>query len=403
MTATRNSNGAWSYFLNGSNSFGSHHEDYLKLSLENIALFTALDMKSTMMSRGRVSVLDLKTEKEIEDDPFLLKIANPNPFQSQQDFIRQHEWFKSLGTNVVRIIKIRDNGNANDIQNVRYLNNLIPSCIDWKEVNKIDKMIMSDRDFKNLQDRQIEYTVDDKKYPIKISDLEFFYDISNGMVNNSAFKSASRIDALLPSLYNISQAQESKNINLQFSSKFIATNKGKESSMNLATPLDVDQKREIENAISSNGIMATSADIDIKSLANDFRRLMYDDSVAADSMKVFSAFGINRDALNWWMTGDSTYDNKDAGMIDWIQNGIQYGADDWGNTWTNAFGYQEQGKKIRMTFDHLPIMKKVELDRIEFIKTKAEILKMLVDSGTSYESAASIIGFDELKKGMQNG
>jgi hypothetical protein len=397
MTATRNNNGAWSYFLNGTNSFG-RNIDYLKLSLENIALFTALDIKSTMMSRGRVSVIDLKTEKEIENDPFLLKIANPNPFQSQQDFIRQHEWFKSLGTNVVRTIKIRDNGKASDIANVKYFNNLIPSCIDWKEVNKVDKMIVSDKDFQKLQEREIEYTVGDKTYKLKIADLEFFYDISNGMVNDSAFKSSSRIDSLIPALQNITQSQISKNINLQFSAKFIATNKGSE--MQMQTNLEPDQKRDIENAISSDGIMATSADIEIKSLANDFRRLLYDDSVAADAMKVFSAYGINRDVVNWWMDGASTYNNRESGVLDWIQNSIQYGADDWGNTWTNAFGYQEQGKKIRMTFEHLPIMKKVEVNRIEFIQKKAEILKTLVESGASFESASNIVGFDELKKGL---
>ncbi|AGO47375.1 structural protein [Cellulophaga phage phi19:1] len=385
--------------LNGSDTFGSKC-DYLSLSLSNPALFTALDIRSTMLSRGRISVIDLNTEKEIPKDDFLKVISNPNPFQSQNDFVRQHEWFKSLGTNVVRIIKIRDSGKANDIKNVRYLNNLIPSCINWKDVNKLNQMVISERDFNQLQERVIEYTVGDKKYPIKISDLEFFYDVSNGMVNDSVFKSTSRIDALLPSLHNISEAQKAKNINLQFSSKFVATNKAQE--MNTRQPLEVDEKNEIERAIFSSGIMATNADVDIKSLANDMRKLMYDESTAADAAKVFGTYGISKEVLSWFADGSSTYDNADAGMIDFIQNTIQFSADDFCNTWSNAFNYLEQGKKIVMTFDHLPSMQKVEVNRIEFIKTKAEILKALVDSGASFETAIKMVGFDDLKKGATN-
>lgn len=380
----------------GGNSTIGGESDYLDLSLTNIALFTALDVKTSMLSRGRVSVIDIKSEKEIENDPFTKLISNPNPFQSQQDFIKQHFWFKGLGNNVVRTIKIRDNGKAKDINNVKYLNNLVPTCINWKEINKINKMVMSDKDYTSLMDKEIEYMIGDNRYPIKVADLEFFYDVSNGMTNNSLFRSKSRIDSLLPSLENIKQAQISKNINIQFSSKFIATNKGQAAAGGYSRPLETDQKNEIERAMSSNGIMATNADVDIKSLANNFNQLKYDDGINADAMKVFSAYGINPDVLNWYFN-KSTYDNKNQGLLDWLQNSIQVEADDWANTWTNAFGYQEQGKKIQMTFNHLPIMKAIEVERIEFIKKKSEILESLVRSGATFESAMKMLGITDLK------
>lgn len=382
--------------VGGKSSIGGNN-NYLELSLKNIALFTALDVKSSMLSRGKVSVVSIDDDKKVfEDDPFVKLIGNPNPFQSQQDFIKQHYWFKGLGTNVVRVIKIRDKGSAKDIANVRYLNNLVPSCINWKDVNKINKMIVSSKDFDALMEKEIEYKIGDENYPIKISDLEFFYDISNGMENNTLFQSKSRIDALLPALENITQAQVSKNINLQFSSKFMATNKGSE--QGYSKNLEEGEKQEIERVISSKGIMATNADVDIKSLANNFNQLKYDDGINADAMKVFSAYGINENALNWYFN-KSTYDNKNQGLIDWLQNSIQVEADDWANTWTNAFGYAEQGKKIIKTFDHLPIMKAIELERIEFIKKQSEILKTLIDSGASFESAIEMLGITDLKKG----
>jgi len=346
-----------------------------------------------MVSRGRPIVTDL-SGKEIDNDIFVQKMSNPNFFQSQQDYIYQHQWFKMLGNNVVRVIKNRSNGSARDINNVKSFNNLVPSCINWKEVNKIDKMIISKGDYQDLLKKEIEYKVGDEDYDIPVSDLVFFYDIANGMVNNSVFKSPSRIAALEPALKNIQLAQRSMNINLQWAHKFIASNESSE--MNVAQDLSPEERHRIEETIFQKNLIAANAKINIESLAPDFRKLQYDQGIAANCTRVATEYGVNRDVLNWYLEGSSTYDNRENGILQWVQNTIQQQADDWGNTWTNHFGYLEQGKKIALSFNHLPIMRLVEKMIREAKREQADIVKLLTDAGATLESAAEFAEIENL-------
>jgi len=378
----------------GSDNF-SETADLLNKSLTNVALYTGVNVLTSVHSQAKVSVIDLNTDKELPDDPLIKLLKNPNPFQSQRDFLKQLYWFKLLGTNVMRSIRIRDNGDVNDINNIKYLYNLIPSCINWQDVNKVDKMIISDGDYEKLLGREIKYTIGGKTYPIKISDLEFFYDIANGMTDSNAFRSQSRLHSVIPAINNIEEAQRAKNINLKFSAKFLASNKNQMQSSSV--PFRPGEREEIAQAFHKNGIIPSGADIDLKSLAQNFNQLMYDDQVNAEATKIFSVLGINKEIINWYAEGQSTYENQKVSIPAWIQNTIQSEANDVAGTLTNAYNYLEQGKEVRLTFNHLPAMKYVELEKVEFIKKQAETIKLLVDSGATFESAVAMLGIDDLK------
>mgnify|MGYP000318388604 CR=1 FL=1 len=394
MKVTRRTDGSWSYFLDDSDSFANHTGNYLKLSLSNIALFTALDLRSTMFSRGRVYLADEKG-KEIDKDPILDLFKNPNFAQSQQDFLYSHLWNKSLGNNVSRVIPNRSglNVNVREIAKVSSIENLIPSLIDYKEVNKVKEFIISETQKKALLDKKLKYTLSGSEHEIPLNQLAFFYDVTNNMTDESYFKSPSRVKALIPSLLNIQEAQSAKNVNLKHSKKWLLTNKGGDTYGK--TDLKTEEKKEIEERFLHKDVMATNADVKAESLAPDLRKLMLDDAVASDAMKVFSAYGINKDVINWWMNGQSTHANKEFGIVDWIQNSIQFEADDWGNTWTSFFGYDEQGKKLKIDYNGLPIMQSLELKRIETLKERASIVQTLVKAGAKYEDALKISGLEE--------
>lgn len=385
--------GSYSY-EEGLDSFGNFTSNYLKLSLENVALFTTLDMRSTMFSRGRVVLKD-SSGKEIEKDPILDLFKNPNFSQSQQDFLYSHLWNKSLGNNITRVVPRATGTNVNvrDISKAASIENLIPSCIDYRDINKVGQFIISNTQKKAFQEQKIKYTISSKEHEIPISQLAFFYDVTNNMVNESYFKSPSRITALLPALLNIQETQSAKNVNLKHSKKWLVTNQGKDSYGK--EDLKNDEKLEIEENFHNKDIIATNAMVKGESLNVDFRKLMYDDSIASDAMKVFSAYGINKDVLNWWMNGQTTYDNKQYGVVDWIQNSIQFEADDWGNTWSNFFGYNKEGKNLTMDYSHLPIMQLLEKKKIETIKERADIMESLIKSQVPYADALRISGLDE--------
>ena len=386
IKVTRRKDGTWSYFED-KDSFGDYSGHYLHLSLKNIALFTALDIRSSIFSRGKLVLKD-KEGNIIEKDPILDLFKNPNFVQSQQDYFYSHLWFKSLGNNIARVIPKSLNANVKDINRVAGIENLIPSCIEYNKINTVDSFLISPSQQRELGKRNIIYKLHDKEHKLKVEELAFFYDITNNMYEDCYLTSPSRIKALLPDLLNVEEAQSAMNVNLKHSKKWLISNKY--SDANGAMAMRPEEKEEVENRFHEKDIIASNANISTESMMVDFRKLMYDDILASAATRINSAYGISRDVLNWWMNGQTTYDNKKYAVVDWIQNSIQFEADDWGSTWIDFFGYDKEGKTLTLDYSHLPIMNLLEVKRMEAIKMKSEIVDTLVKAGVPIDKALEL-------------
>ncbi len=390
LSVERNMHGQWSYWLGGKTEFSIG--DKLNRSLTNPAIFTAFDMRSTVFSRGILKVLD-KDGKEIENDPAIKLFAKPNYCESQTDFLKKHLWFKGLGTNMTKATPNTLKGNVHDITKVASLEHLIPSLVEMKEVNKRKNFIVSRSQAKSIEERLVRYTISGQDHDIPVGELAFFYDIACDMTDEAMFKSPSRMDSLSAEIENIEEAQRAKNKNLVFAAKWMATNKGTE--LNTRTNLKEEERQEIESSIFSKAMNATNADVSVTNLSGDFRKLMLDDNIASDAMRIFGAYGISKDILNWWMNGQTTFDNAEKGEVRFIQNSIQMEADDFGNTWTNFFNYGDEGKKIILDYSHLPSMQTLRTERMEGIAKQSEIFQRLIQSQMPYADALRISGLDE--------
>ncbi len=346
-----------------------------------------------MFSRARIFVEDLKG-KRIDNDPFLTKIAKPNFSQSQQDFLYSHEFFKGTGNNITRVIANK----PNDIEAVFSLENLIPSQINYNNINKMKSFVFAPSDIEDVKQRSILYKIGDEDYPVPLNELVFFYDVTNGLTANSRFKSPSRIDALVPALANIHEAQKSKNINLRMSAKHIVSS-GLTSGGDMLDGLQSGEKQDIENGFMHKDIMATESNLKVNSLANDFRKLMFDESANADLLKIANAYGISKDVLNWALDGAITYENQEAAVIKWIQNSIMFEGEDFAGTWESYFNYREQGKRIKLDYSHLPVMQVLKEKEVDSIKTRTEVAKALVELGMTNEAAMESMGLNNLKNG----
>ena len=369
-------------------SFGGL-SSYLKIALTNICLFTVLDIQATMFSRGRICVLD-KDGNEKENDIALEKFANPNFSQSQQDFLYQHSFFKGTGNNVTRVISRKS---SRDIKDVISFENLIPDQINYNEINKVSSFTFASSDIKKEKEKCIKYRIDGKDVKIPLSELLFFYDISNGLTVNSRYKSPSRIDAIRPAIANIDEAQRAKNINLKFSAKHLVSGK-KQSSDDpmMEVILGKGESNDIARNVYNKDILVNPNSIDVHSLAVDFSKLLYDDSLASDMLKISNTYGQSKDVLNWALNGASTHENQKTAVVDWIQNTIQFHADDTFNTYSNHFGYTERGERIAMKFDHLPIMQILEEKRMDSMVKKIEISEGLIRLGKKPEEALKEVG-----------
>ena len=382
--------------MDGHNSDFDRNCDYLELACENIALLTVHDMRSSIFSRGRVCVLD-KDGNEIEDDPFLAKIANPNYADSQSDFLYKHLFFKGIGNNYTRIIH---RNKSKDVDSIAAMMHLIPSEINHNEINKFNEFILSKSDKKKAKEREIEYTLGDKVYKIPLDELIMFYDISSGLTADSYFRSPSKIDALLPDLRNIEEAQKAKNINLKFSSKFIVSGKQQQSKGEgqwVDTVFEPEERDDIENKVYHKDILVNPNGLEVHSLANDFRNLMYDTSMANDFLRVTNTWGVNKEIISWFAEGQDTYSNKKEAVVGWIQNSIMFEAEDFGNSYANYLGYTEEGKKIVLKYDHLPIMRAYQEEaHTKSQKNQIEIAKGLMDLGLTMDEALKKAGIKEM-------
>lgn len=373
----RNRAGEFFYsFLDGSNNF-AHSSNYLKLSLENFVFMTIVSLRSQLYSQMRITHLD-SSGKEIKNSPVLKLLKNPNYFQSQQDFLYQGMWFRSVaGTNLTHQIKAF----SNDLPKSLY--NLVPSQIDLNNANKLNTFITTKQQEKAFGQRTIKYTLDDKQYNIPLSELIPFYDLANGITENSFFQSPSRVKGIIKVLSNIDEAVKSKNINLQFSQKYLSKN---QSTGNEAQILEPDRK-DIESKIDRKNLIISNAAIQVQHLVSDMKKLYLDEQLADDANKCLLAFDMNKDVLNYFAK-DSTFENQKQGLISYIQNGLQPIADSDMDSFAQSWGLFDKGERLVASYDHLPVMQSVMNDKIASFKSMQEAIKLGKENGTVTDAEA---------------
>lgn len=254
-------------------------------------------------------------------------------------------------------------------------------------------MILASSDRKELAKREIQYTISGSKKMIPLDECVFFYDLAPGMRDEEYFKSPSRIEAALKSITNIDMLQDAQNVNINWSKKFLTTNKTKDD--NMMTEMEPEEKLEIENRLFSKDIMASQKDLQVSSLANDFTKLVYDEQMAHCMQRVCGVFGIKKEVFSWFIEGQSTYENKEVVVPEWIQNTMQNEVDDFANTYQSQFKLSEKGEKIKGSFDHLPIMQKLKVKDREAREKCVAMFKDLKDSGMDETRALMISGLDK--------
>ena len=162
------------------------------------------------------------------------------------------------------------------------------------------------------------------------------------------------------------------------------------------TSLEPKEKKEIEEKTYHKDIIASSANLQVESLATNIRGLMFDEGIASDMNQVLGAYGMDRDVVNWSLSGSTTYENKSAAIVNFIQNEIAYEGADFANTMTNFFGYAEQGKKIVMTYDHLPAMAVLEEKKRSARESMSKMLERLVKAQVPLDQAMLISGLQKV-------
>ena len=381
----RNRAGVFSYsFLDGGNDF-VNNERYLELSLNNPVLMTIVALRSRLYSQMDIKHVNSKGVV-IENSPYVNLLNTPNFFQSKEDFFFQQMWFLSTaGTDFI----YQKKAFTNDLPKALY--NLVPSEIDFNEAHKLSKFIVTEKDKKAFGERKIKYTLDSTTYELSLAELIPLYDLSNGLTNNAFFQSQSRVKGIAKILNNIDQNIKSKNVNLQFSQKYLSKN---ESTGNEAQ-IQATDRTDIERKLDSKNLIVTNANIDVKHLVSDMKRLYLDEQFADDANKCLLAFEMNKNVLNYFAK-DSTFDNQSQGIISYIQNSIQTTAKNTLNSLSQQWGLFERGEKLIASYDHLASMQPVVNDKIKSFGEMQDALKVALENGTLTTAEAKKMS-DEFK------
>jgi hypothetical protein len=373
----RDVNGNWNYQFVETSSF-EHSEKYLDISLSNPVLSTIIALRAKMYSQMEIKHLNSKGEV-IENSPYTKLLNNPNYFQSKEDFFFQQMWFLSATGNDY-VYQIKPFTTSIPVS----LYNLIPSEMDFKETQKIKKFINTKQDINAYNEQSISYLLDGTKHMLKIGNLIPFYDLSNGLKENTFMQSPSRVTSIIKPLENIEQNLKSKFVNLEMSQKYIVANKSTTDSRILQ---DGD-KKAIERSLGNKSIFVSSGDIEAKHMISDLKRLYLDEQFANDALKCLLAFDLNKDVLNYFGTGSSTFENQEKGELRYLQNSIMTTANSTMNSFSSQWGLLEKGEKMVASYDHLNIMQPVMLDKLTTFKTFQETVKLALENGTMEISEA---------------
>lgn len=352
--------------------------------LSNPAMLKVIALQCDLFSMGYVCVKD-KEGKEIENDPFLTLLKNPNPFQGSSQFLWDFMFWNMLGNDYCYV----DSKIVDRTGNKMYF--LDPSKMEWPAdaQQNADKLLFSDQTLKDMAKKSITYRYSDgSSIQVLMDRLITVADLTNGVGNWA--KGPSRIDSLYKVISNSEHSLDAKNINIRYTGKFLVSSENSTDMGKLG--LGKEEAKDIREKIDSldERVWPVKTKVQIRRFVDDLGNEQFDKAYLGDYFIIGSMYGIPRDVLEAYAS--STYENQEKARA----AHINYCLDPKGNQFMNAFekhfGYDKEGKNIEITWNHLPFMHVFEKERAEVAKVKVETLNSLLKLGVSIEEANEFLG-----------
>ena len=321
------------------------------------------------------------------------------PQQTQSDFLESLQFIQIAQGKAVGYLKKPIGFNeADDIDSIYLLDSdLIEWPLKYKDTNFRSPML-SAKAIKSISDKEfIRYDENGENLKIKVKDLIFFYDLPN-MLQKNFYNVNSRLDGLRQTLINTNDSLIAKNIILKTNGKELISGGNNEH-----FPLLGEDKEKAESLLQNNyglgwfrkrGIV-TKASINYQSLHIALRDLGLDESVKVDGNLIYTALHIPKDIISL-EAKKTTYNNFKESMVSYIQNEMQASTNAFANVMNELILDSEY--KLVGSYEHLPIMQFILIERYEGISKKAKALNDLLITGVPKEVALEMCGFDKTLK-----
>lgn len=350
----------------------------------NPALLKVFTLQCDLFSLGRIKVLT-KAGVELPNDPVALLLNNPNAYQGNTQLL----WDVMFNYMIGNVYAYLDSDVPTE-DNVLYI--LEIHKIKWpKELDKKkDKLILSKKSKKEIDDLFIEYVYEDNtsmKIPLK--KIIRLTDLSNGQGN--FFKGKSRIDSLYKILSNADKSLNATNINIDYSGKFMVA--GQQDIENVNDELmGQDEKEDIEKKMNGKKrVHAVKSKIDIKRFVENAKALGLDEAYRSAYFMIGSMYNIPKDVLEAYLQG-STYENQEKSTAKHVAYTLQPKGDDFLEALAVRFGYTD--KKITICWDHLPFMQIFKKEQVNTQNTQVDMLNKLLKLNVSIVEINDFLGTD---------
>jgi hypothetical protein len=376
--------------------FNNYGDDLKKLQavFSNPALLKVFALQCDLFSLGKIYVY--KDGKDIGADPALDRLKNPNPMQSQNQWLWDYMFWLMLNTAYLYV----DSDLADKENNKLYFleTNKMEFPL-WLQRNA-DKMIFSKALEKEFNDQKIIYRYQDgSTIEIPLSKIITFTDLTNG--NGNWFKSNSRIDALYKVVSNTEAALDSENINLRYSGKFLVAGTSDPNDVT-KLPLAEDEKRDIEKKVNGREqVTAVKSMIEIKRFVENMAQLQLNEKYLSAYFLIGNMYNIPKDVLEAFVSGSATYENQEKARGAQVSYTLQPKGDDLMNRLSDRWGYTAEGKKLVMKWDHLPFMQVFAKDTAEIEKLKSISFANLINQGVPLEEVNEYLDTN-FSKGERN-
>lgn len=373
--------------IHASTSFNTFARDKEKLAmvLSSPAVLKVFTLQCDLFSRGRVRVQDANGE-EIEDDPFLTLIRDPNPFtKTESQFLWDFMFFNMLGTSNIYVDSaiVERKGNK-----VYYLD---PSKIEWplSFERKKDKMVFSDAEINDIKKTIITYRYNDgTDFKFPFDRLIQTFDLTNSIGN--FFKGMSRLDALYKVISNSEYVLDSENINIRYTGKFMV---GSDFSTNKGQPgLSEEEKKDIVTKMETQekNVFPVRSKINIERFVEDIGKLQLKDNYLHQYFIIGNMYGIPRDVLEAY--NSATYENQEKARAAHVDYCLEPKGEQFMDGFEVHFGYRQIKKNIKISWSHLAFVQVFAKEKKETQKATVEILNSLLQMGVPIEEANKYLG-----------
>lgn len=372
--------GSWFYSLFNSNQskngFKSDREKLLKV-LFNPSFLTVAKYQCDLFSLGKIKAI--RNDKEVPNDLLVKKLKNPNPFQTDRQFLWDYMFWLMLGTAYLKTTSklLTDN------TKLYWLN---PACLVWTDdlLKKLDKLSLSNASVKEIEKLTIKYeNLDGATTTYNLGEIKPFFDLTNSFGN--WYKGASTVDALYKIIRNSDTALDSKYSNLDFAGKFMVFGKNSMDNVNEVPMGDMEKLDAKAKLKSKESVHVLKTPIDIKRFVENMSKLELDKAYNEDVFKIAKLYNHPKAIIESLESTGIFGEEKKEAKADFVDEVLVPKGMDLMNGLESLFGYDEKNIDLELSFDHLSFMQVRKKQKQESISREIANLTQAKEIGAIEE------------------